>query len=354
MVLAHGPGGSGSRAGPGSTAYLGTGAQRLPGHRAHRPCRRSACGTCTPRCRSCRPCTSRAGYRGCWRRQGKLREGMRREVRSGLVRSPAHAPPAPVPWRTPGPLAQSTRSCSTYTPTSAQNTLSCRSTHPSLTTLSPLLCSQPSWGLGGPGGRVCSLGTLTSALAAVLTRAAAGLPGGGDTVAVAAPAQALGVTPVAGPGPHTAQGQGVQRRGRPELGEVAPAGLRAALGQEGSGCKPAPVGPCPTPPPSAQPLTCSCEPGGQGGSSPQMLQTFCKERKATRQVEWVDRTVPSGLGIPSASGLWPPSPATAVGSRSGHSGHQGQAAPAAGQCHRPGPPQRAGVAARFGRHPLPP
>ena len=120
----------------------------------------------------------------------------------------------------------------------AQNTLSCRSTHPSLTTPSPLLCSQPSWGLGGPGSRVCSLGTLTSALAAVVTRAAAGLPGGGDAAAVAAPAQALGVSPGAGPGPHAAQGQGVQRRGRPELGEVAPAGLRAALGQEGSGCKP--------------------------------------------------------------------------------------------------------------------
>ena len=194
----------------------------------------------------------------------------------------------------------------------AQNTLSCRSTHPSLTTPSPLLCSQPSWGLGGPGSRVCSLGTLTSALAAVVTRAAAGLPGGGDAAAVAAPAQALGVSPGAGPGPHAAQGQGVQRRGRPELGEVAPAGLRAALGQEGSGCKPAPVGPCPAPPPSAQPLTCSCEPGGQGGSSPQMLQTFCEERKATRQVEWVDRTVPSGLGTPLR--VWP------VASLTSHSG----------------------------------
>lgn len=69
----------------------------------------------------------------------------------------------------------------------------------------------------------------SSALAAVVARAAAGLPGGGDTVAVAAPAQASGLAPVARPRPHTAQGQRVQRRGCPELGEVAPAGLGAAL-----------------------------------------------------------------------------------------------------------------------------
>lgn len=38
---------------------------------------------------------------------------------------------------------------------------------------------------------------LTLALTAIVTRAAAGLPGGGDTIAVAAPAQALGPSPKA-------------------------------------------------------------------------------------------------------------------------------------------------------------
>lgn len=139
-VLAHGPRRSGGRARPGHTAYLGTGARRLPGHRAHRPCRRSARDTYTPRCRSCRPCTCRGGYRGCWRHQGRLGEGVRRNVRSGLVRSPAPAPlawthsilpvaagapaqAAAMPWRTPGPLAQSTRTRTTCTAASAQNTL---------------------------------------------------------------------------------------------------------------------------------------------------------------------------------------------------------------------------------------
>lgn len=85
----RGPG----QAGPGSTAYLGTGARRLLGHRAHRPCRRSARGTYTPRCRSCRPCTCRGGYRGCWRHQGRLGEGVRREVRSGASSGAPHMHP---------------------------------------------------------------------------------------------------------------------------------------------------------------------------------------------------------------------------------------------------------------------
>lgn len=63
----------------------------------------------------------------------------------------------------------------------------------------------------------CHLRTLTSALTAIVTRAAAGLPGSGDTVAVTAPAQALGLAPEAGPGPNAAQCQRVQWRGRPEL-----------------------------------------------------------------------------------------------------------------------------------------
>lgn len=203
-------------------------------------------------------------------------------------------------------------------PASAQNTLSCRSTHPK-----PLAVLPAVLGAGRAVGRVCSLGMLTSALAAVVARAAAGLPGGGDTVAVAAPAQASGLAPVARPRPHTAQGQRVQRRGCPELGEVAPAGLGAALGQDGLGCKPAPVGPCLNPPPSAQPLTCSCEPGGQGGSSPQMLQTFCKERKATQQAKWVDGTVPSGLGMP-------PPPLASLTSHSGRVSKRSQRAPRPG------------------------
>lgn len=79
----------------------------------------------------------------------------RGEVR-GLVRSPAHAPlawthsilhpvaaeapaqAAPVPWRTPGPLAQSTRTLPPTQPPPLR-TLSCGSTHPSLTTPSPFL-----------------------------------------------------------------------------------------------------------------------------------------------------------------------------------------------------------------------
>lgn len=39
----------------------------------------------------------------------------------------------------------------------------------------------------------------------------------------------------------------------------------------------------PEPPPSFQALTCSREPSGQGGSSPQMLQIFCKEQRPTWQ-----------------------------------------------------------------------
>lgn len=257
---------------------------------------------------------------------------MRREARSGLIRSPAHAAPAwthsilhpvaaealaqaaPVP-SPPALVSPIPRLCSEH---------SLLQVHPPQAP-----CCAPSrpggWvlGAGRAVGRVCSLGMLTSALAAVVARAAAGLPGGGDTVAVAAPAQASGLAPVARPRPHTAQGQRVQRRGCPELGEVAPAGLGAALGQEGLGCKPAPAGPCLNPPPSAQPLTCSCEPGGQGGSSPQMLQTFCKERKATRQVKWVDGTVPSGLGMP-------PPPLASLTSHSGRVSKRSQRAPRPG------------------------
>lgn len=69
----------------------------------------------------------------------------------------------------------------------------------------------------GPTRDTHNLGTLTSALAAIVARAAAGLPGGGDAVAVAASAQALGLTPEARPGPNAAQGQGVQWGGCPEL-----------------------------------------------------------------------------------------------------------------------------------------
>lgn len=73
---------------------------------------------------------------------------------------------------------------------------------------------------------------LTVAVNAIVTRATAGLPDGGDTVAVATHVVAV-------PKPRCYPGTSMHCEGTqwscPELGVVTPAGLRAALGQKESG-----------------------------------------------------------------------------------------------------------------------
>lgn len=76
-----------------------------------------------------------------------------------------------------------------------------------------------------------TLGLLTLAVNAIVTRATARLPDGGDTFAVAAPTHTV-VSPNTRLYPRTTMHcQGVQWSG-PELGVVTPAGLGAALGQK--------------------------------------------------------------------------------------------------------------------------
>lgn len=91
--------------GGGRTAYLGKGAQRHLGHRAHMLSQQTPNGTYISRCRSCHP-HNRHGYcRGCWHHQGKLADGVGlSEVGLGtLIRNPhmhrqpsytAHPPPS--------------------------------------------------------------------------------------------------------------------------------------------------------------------------------------------------------------------------------------------------------------------
>lgn len=67
--------GSRGKAGWGRTAHLGNGVQRPRGRRAHKLSRQTPNGTCTARCRSCRPCTRHGHYRGGWHPQGKLGGG---------------------------------------------------------------------------------------------------------------------------------------------------------------------------------------------------------------------------------------------------------------------------------------
>lgn len=94
---------------------------------------------------------------------------------------------------------------------------------------------------------------LTMAVNAIVTRATARLPDGGDTVAVAAPTHMVTVPKTrCYPGTST-HCDGVQWS-CPELGVVAPAGLRAALGQKESGHSLSLIdGALPLPQPSSQP-----------------------------------------------------------------------------------------------------
>lgn len=143
------------------------------------------------------------------------------------------------------------------------------------------------------------------AVSAIVTRATARLPDGGDTFAVATPTHVVAVPKTRRyPGTST-HGYGVQRS-CPELGVVTPAGLRAALDQKELGHYLSLIDVprlYPNPQLSLQPLTCSREPRGQGGSSPQMLQVFWGRWRPTLQgqVGGQDRT---GRLTPAVH-LWP-------------------------------------------------
>lgn len=193
--------------------------------------------TDTARCHSCRPHTCHGHCRGCWHRQGKLVEGSG----SGAGRWDGSATAA-QPSRTscvsasgrqafspsavcPGPLLLrplQTPQYATHTPTLPLQAFWPGKIHSpqdppqAMTTPRTFLENNGhSCALGSPGARgatsgTCSLRTLTPALTAIVTRAAAGLPGAADTVALAAPAQAR-------LGPNTTQCHRGQCRGCPEL-----------------------------------------------------------------------------------------------------------------------------------------
>lgn len=194
----------------------------------------------------------------------------------------------------------------------------------------------------------------TLAVTAVVTRATAGHPGRGDTVTVATPGQAvLWRAPEAGSHPGAVWPPGVQCRRGPELGEVAPAVLGFALGQESEQSRRPELGSTwPNASPHSTPVPVPVPENLQDREAPS--HRYCnpgRKEASTKPVRRVNR--PRGLRPPPSCSL-PHSLFSGAGSQSGHSGHRGLVVPAAGQSHRPGPPQRVGASARCGPHHFPP